>query len=343
MRIAPSYGDRIPILNSSPDGRVSSTLPKYARSYQGANYLQNVSLEGGENGFNSVGNSTLVSEEAMVRAVRALESEDCSFIMAAGVSAGDGRYAKVIEEIISQVNRASTMTGLRTGIVQAPANLSVAQAQSIVAILNNPNIVLVGGHVTMSGVSGYNNVGSAGIYAGLLAVNPPETSPAAAGEGMLPQGVISCDTPSNPLYLDQITRSRTEVLFYDAGLRVYKFLNGRSTTSNTQDHYISVRRMADQILQDLYGNLVWVRSNQNTPRLRSIVSSSVDAYFQTLSREGRIGSFRPCVCNGSNNTPNTISQGQLNINISWTPNYPADYINVSLTREVIDSLSIQLG
>lgn len=343
MRIAPSFGDRIPILNSAPEGEVSNVLPKYAQAYQGVNYLANISLSGGDDGIDITNSSLVVSPTAMIKAVRALEQEDCAIIAAAGVNAGDGRYSGVIEELVGQINRACPMNGLRTAIIQAPRGLSVNQAQALSATLNNPNIVLVGGYITMAGVPGYNNTPVDGIYAGMIASNYPELSPAAMSEGMVPQGIISVDTPATPAYLDGVTKARTEVVFYDNGLRVFKFLNGRNTTSNQQDHYVGIRRMADQILQDLYNNLLQVRSSQNTRSLRVRVASACDAYFQNLVRNGRIASFRPTICDESNNTPLTISLGQLNINVIWSPIYPADFINVTATREIADTLSLQLS
>lgn len=340
MRQAPSYGDRIPVLNVASSSTASYSLPVYAQGAVGSPYLQNVYLEGGSDA--SISSLSSVERATILRqAVQALESEDVSLLYCAGFTAGDQNYSPVVEEMVGQVNRANVMTGLRTAVIQAPQNLSESQAQVLAASLDNPRVVLIGGHTTMQGVPGFNNTPAAGLYVGLLASKNPEISPAAAGEGMIPNGVISVDTPTTTTYLDAVTRARTEVLYYDAGLRTFKFLSGISTTSVYNDRYVSIRRMGDQILQDLYSNLIWVRSNRNTEGLRSRVASAVDAYLQNLQREERIIAYRPTLCNESNNPSNTIAQGVLNIAIFYTPVFPADYIRVNVTREIEDSLSIQ--
>jgi hypothetical protein len=340
MRQAPSYGDRIPVLNVSSTLGSSYTLPIYAQGAVGSPYLQNIYLEGGSDA--SISNLSSVERAAILRqAVQALESEDISLLYCAGFTAGDQNYSPVVEEMVGQVNRANVMTGLRTAVIQAPPNLSQSQAQVLAASLDNPRVVLVGGHITMQGVPGFNNTPAAGLYVGMLASKNPEISPASAGEGMIPNGVVSVDTPTTTTYLDAVTRARAEVLYYDAGLRTFKFLSGISTTSLYNDRYVSIRRMGDQILHDLYNNLIWVRSSRNTEGLRSRVASAVDAYLQNLQREERIIAYRPTLCNESNNPSNTIAQGVLNIAIFYTPVFPADYIRVNVTREIEDSLSIQ--
>lgn len=335
-RLAPSFGRRIPALDTAPNGRALSELPVYSRAYQGDSFLQNLFLSGGADAPSSAS----ATAAALRRAVQNLESEDIAILVAAGVTAGDARYASVIEEIVGQVNRSTPTTGLRVGIIQAPRNLSPNQAQIYAASLNNSRIVLVGGHASIVGIPGVNNTPISGVYAGILAMSRPEVSPASPSEGSVPNGISSVDTPSTPTYLDEITKARTEVIYYDAGLRMFKFLNGISTTSVFADRYIGVRRMADQILHDLYRGLLWVRSSQNTAGLRARVASSCDAYLQNQVRENRIGGFRFTICNDSNNTPQTISQGILNIAIFWTPIYPADFIRVNVTREITQSLTL---
>lgn len=336
MRLAPSYGDRIPVFNTAV---VGASLPIYAQAAVGQAYLQNVYLQ---NGSDANMSAMPASERAKVyrKAVQELEKEDIAILLCAGFDAGDQNYSGVVEEIVGQVSRADTMTGLRFGLIQAPRNLSQTQAQAIASSLNNPRVVLVGGHVSMQGIPGFNNTPVVGLYAGLLASNSPELAPDSAGEGMLPMGVLSVDTPATTTYLDSITKARVEALYYDSGIGAFKFLNGLSTTSDYRDRYVSIRRTSDQILHDLYNNLIWIRSSRNTEGLRSRVASAVDAYLQNLVREERISSYRPTVCNESNNTPNSIGQGILNIAITYTPVFPASFILVNVTREVQDTLSI---
>ncbi|MGG6283675.1 phage tail sheath C-terminal domain-containing protein [Leptolyngbya sp. AN03gr2] len=332
MRVAPLLEGR-----NGPIRSVKQTI--FSRSYQGAAYLQNLPLRNGFDGPTQLSGQTA---QAIKRAVQTLESEDIAILGVPGVIAGDQQYASVIEEVLGQINRATPTTGLRRAIIQAPRRLSASQAKILAASLNNPRITMVAGYISMVGVPGSNNVPSDGIYAGILASNRPSVSPASASEGSIPSGILSVDTPSSPPYLDELTRAGVEVLYYDGGLKIYKFLNGLSTAIGSNDNYVSIRQTGDQILQDLYLNLLWVRSNQNTPALRSQVATAVDAYFQSKVRDNWIAGFRPTVCGNSNNTPETIARRELNISIFYTPIFPADYINVGIRREVNDSLTLAL-
>jgi hypothetical protein len=187
---------------------------------------------------------------------------------------------------------------------------------------------------------GVNSVPPVGYYAGILSSIPPHVSPAAVSAGQPVGGVLSVDSKSHPAFLDALTRARLEVLYYDSGLQLYKFLNGVTTSNDAQRKYVSVRRMTDQIIMDLYRNLQWVRSDPNTRPLRSRVASACDAYLRTLQREDRIYSFSPTVCDESNNSLQEISSGKLNIRITFTPIYPADFIRVNVVRDLTTEFSV---
>lgn len=339
LRIAPSFGDRIAVLDSAPAGRSSAALPIYARSYQGPNYLQNIYLTGGVDAASS---NDIVTAEILRKAITSLEEVDIDILMAAGVTAGDGRYTSVIEEMVGQVNRASTVNGLRRALIQAPRGLSSTQAEIFAASLNSPRVHLIGGFATVQGYTGQNNIPVSAFYAATLALSSPEISPASISDALPITGIISVDTPSTPDYLDKVTRAGVEVLYYDAGLQTYKWLNGRTTSKNTFDKYASIRRIADTIQHDLYRNLSYIRSSKNDTSLRSRAANSVDTYLRTLQREGKISSFRATVCDSSNNTGETVAAGKLIISLFYTPVFPADYIEVSPFREIADQLSFQV-
>jgi phage tail sheath protein FI len=187
---------------------------------------------------------------------------------------------------------------------------------------------------------GVNSLPPIGYYVGLLANIPPHVSPAAISAGQSVSGVLSVDSKSSPTFLDALTRARLEVLHYDSGLQLYKFLNGITTSNDSQRKYVSVRRMTDQIIMDLYRNLQWVRSSPNTRSLRSRVASACDAYLQSLRRDEKIYAFSSTICDESNNPVQDISNGKLQIRLTFTPIYPADFIQVNVIRDLTTEFSI---
>jgi hypothetical protein len=306
----------------------------------GANYLQNLSLTGGK----QPADYTVVNpaNADFISAIQRLEQVDCATISVAGVSVADSRYQAAITELVAQAGRSSTTNGLRIAIIPAPPNLSANRASSIVSGVSSDRVVVVAGYATMSGALylGVNSTQPIGYYAGVLASIPPYVSPASVSSGQAVTGVISVDTLTKPAYLDALTRAYLEVLYYDPSLGVFKFLNGLTTSTNQQLRYVSIRRITDQIITDLYSNLIWVRSSPNTTSLQSKVASACDAYFASLVRNGSIASYSPTICDASNNTIQSVSSGQLNITLSFTPLYPADYIQVNLIRDLTTNLAI---
>ena len=336
--ISPRYFDLTPQRQAPP---IVGGRGLFDPSARGSLYLQNMYLSGGTD-VPPGSSQYQLSERDYLRAIRELEYQDVAILALPGIPVTDQRYEGAILELIGQAERSNPTNGLRVVVLSAPRRLTPQRAQYAVMGLSSNRVVVVAGHCTYMGLShlGTNSVPADGIYAGILAANPPHVSPAALWNGQSAFGVTSVDTRSAPPDLDIYTRSRVEVLYYDQGLRVFKFLNGVTTSSDPYERWISVRRMMDQIVMDLYANLLYVRSMPHTPSLRKRVAASVDAYLKNLVREERIYSFQPTICNESNNTMFDVSRGRLNIRITVTPVFPADFILVDVVRDLGAEMSI---
>lgn len=309
-------------------------------SHRGAAYLQNLFLKNG--GEPNLGNAP--AEADYITAVRALENSDCAFIAVDNLFVTDSLYQGVHAELISQAERSTTSNGLRVAVLACPPRMTKGRVRLIKNGVNSARVIFVAGWTTFSSSlnNGFNNVSPTGHYCGKLSVVAPHISPASISEAGSLNGIISVDHLSNPDYLNELTINGVDAIFYDTGSKSYKILNGRNSNTNTSDYYISIRRQADNLIQDLYVNLQWARSAKNDKSLRDRVASSVDTYLDTQRAEGRISGFVPTVCNGSNNTNLTIPKGELNIRIVWTPVYPADYIKVNIIRDVTAELTLAL-
>jgi hypothetical protein len=309
-------------------------------SHKGIAYLANIFLSGGSEPANY--KVTDPTEQDYVDAVKRLESTDCAIITIAGVSITDARYELSVSELVAQAERSNTLNGLRIAVLAAPPRVSEARANSINSGISSKRVVTVAGYSTMVGARylGVNSIPPTGIYCGILSNIPPHISPAAVSVGQAASGVLSVDSKSDPNYLDALTRGGLEVLYFDGGMRLYKFLNGITTSSDPNEKYVSIRRMTDQIITDLARNLMWVRSSPNTRSLRSRVATACDAYLRSLQREESIYAWSPTICDESINSISDISSGKLNIRITFTPVYPADFIKVNVIRDLTAEFSI---
>jgi hypothetical protein len=315
--------------------------PKHV-SHRGITYLRNIYLRGGKDPVDY--NPVNPQERDVLAAIRRLEPEDVAILALPGITVQDARYEQAVSELVNQAETSTTINGLRIAVLQAPPNVTPSRAESIAQwVLRSDRIVIVAGHITMAGYRhlGINRVPCDGYYCGLLAMTQPHYSPAAVGVTPGIVGVVTVDTKGVPEVLDAITRAGLEALHYDPGLRQYKFLNGVTTSLEPARRYVCVRRQADQMITDLAAALQWVRSMPHTQELRRLVASSVDAYLRQLLREQRIFGFQPSICDESNNTITDVAQGRMNIKITYTPVFPADFIRVDLVRDLTSEFSVQ--
>jgi hypothetical protein len=340
FRIAPAFGEGLPTLSTDS---ITGGISKYSPAYQGASYLQGLYLEQGKDAELSTDNNQgLVDGAALRKAVQRLEDQDVAILYPAGVVIGDSRYSGVIEEAIGQVNRATTSNGLRRLVLQAPPNLNQDQARLYSAQLNNKNVTLVAGHCAVLGISNSNTEHAAALYAATISLSSPQFSPAFLGNGVPVTLVRSVDTPNNPQYLDALTRAGVEALVYDSSLKTFKFLNGRTTSTISEERQVSIRRVADEIINNLYINLQPMRSGPNTSQLRALVSSSCDSYLSTLVADGWIQSYTPTICNDANNPLTTQVLNQLRIRINYVPIFPADIFLVDVVQSIVQELDVTL-
>lgn len=338
-RVAPAFGATIPSLSTE-----SGNIAIYSPAYQGASYLQSLYLQKGRDSEpdNEVERG-LVGGTAMRAAIQRLENQDIAILYPAGVVMGDSRYGAVIEEAVGQIKRATTTNGKRRLILQAPSNLNQDQAALYSAQLNDDSISLIAGHCGFVGISNTNTEHAAALYAAVLSLSSPQLSPAYLGNGVSLSLIRSVDTPSNPQYLDAVTTAGVDALYFDSGLKTFKFLNGRTTSSIAEKRQVSIRRVGDEIIHALYVNLQPMRSAPNSSSLRALVAASCDSYLNTLVQDGWIQSYTPTLCNTANNPLSTQVLNQLRIRLSYTPFFPADIFLVDVVQTITEEFDLTLN
>lgn len=329
--------DLLPQRAAPPSILVSDTSsPKHIDS-AGPEAVEGLSLRGGYEPENYAEGKLDVAdfEDAVTR----LEDQDVDIIALVGFHLGEDYYFPAVNAALTQAENSSPFNGLRTVVAAAPPNLSKRTAERIGSIYDSSRMVIVGGWVTFTGSAnqGRNSSSPVGIYAGKVAATEPHVSPSGAGPV---SGVLSSSIRPRPDFLDTLTRLGIDAVYYDNATNSFKLLNGRTTSSDSIGKWASIRKISDHVISNLYVNLTWARSEPNTPETRARAASAADAFLETLVEKGRILSFVPSVADESNNTPQDVRSGVLNIKITYTPIFPADIISVGVTRSVTEVISV---
>jgi hypothetical protein len=300
----------------------------------GPSVLNNVSFEKGYDG-------PTLTEEDYVQAMEEFNGQAVHILIAPGIYT-NSPLAQA--QLVTIAKNGTEVDGLKIAVLNARPNLKPGAAKQETAAFNTSRAVMVAGWATYGGQVTNSNFGLSpdGLYAGMLATIGFSISPAAktsAGPVFNVTNVDNRNYNSNQS-LQIYTDARLEVLRQDINLGGFFFLNGRTTASSSAWDKIIIRRTYDVIRQDLYESLQPYQSEPHTKLLRRQVETSVNAYFQTLLRNGKIANALPAICNDSNNPAENYINGNLNVSIGFLPLYAADYINVTISRNSDGGLQI---
>lgn len=332
--------DLAPLRVAPPDlegGLTDVSFPPHPL-HVGAKYLQNINLEGGSEPDEF---DTFIPEQSYIDAIDRLNGQDVAFISAPGLIAGDIRYSKAISALIQQAVQSTPYNGLRIAVLAAPPQLTPSRAELLNTEYNSERVVIIGGWSTLASASSVlrqNSTSPEGHYCGYSAVSDTYISPASNYNTTALTGVRSVDTRSDLDSLDAFTANNIEMLFIDSISRRPKFLNGRTTSTDSDKRWVSIRRQSDHLIMNVVQNLQWARSAPNTPEVQVQVASAVDAILQNELRRGAIGGYNRTVVNGDRR-----SQGFLDVYIKWTPIFPADYIDIDIVRTITSQFTLDLS
>jgi hypothetical protein len=306
----------------------------------GTDFLKNIPLLGGtEPDFNNAE----ISEQAYIDAIERLEERDISILIAPGLIAGDVRYSKAVDTLIQQANNSTPYNGLRIAVLATPPKLSAARAEILSSEYSSPRLVLLGGWGTLATAAGtgFNSFSSEGFYAGLVVVSDTYVSPASSYSNNYVIGARTVDSDTRLEVLDSITHNNIEIMYFDNISKKMKFLNGRTTAGDLDNRWVAIRRQADHIIMNVVSNLEWAKSSPNNREVQVRVASAVDAILKNEQRRGAIAGFTPTYVDTNN--VERIAQGYMDILITWTPVFPADYISVEIVRTISNQFSLQIS
>lgn len=306
----------------------------YHPSYFGPNRLQQVSLENGLDG-------PPLTEEDYVEAIKALNGTNTHIILTPGIYT-DSPLAQA--QLVSVAENSSESEGLKVAILNARPGLKPGAAANETLAINSGRAVMIAGWCTYGGQPSLDRFSTSldSFYAGKIATIGYWVSPAARTTAGNISNITEIDT-------ENYTSNQSLQLYMDARLEVarpnnqfggFYFLNGATTDATSAFNKIYVRRTYDIVRQDLYSGLQPYQSEPHTRLLRRQIETSINAYFNTMSRNGRIANALPAVCNDSNNPQENYINGNINVTVSFLPLYAADYINISIVRNINSGLTV---
>lgn len=302
--------------------------------YFGPNRLQNVSLESGLDGPPLI-------EADYVEAIKALNGTNTHIIYAPGI---DTSSPLAQAQLVTTAENSSEIEGLKIAILNTKPGLKPGAAHNETLAINSGRAVMVAGWATYGGQPNLDRFGASpdAFYAGKLATIGYWVSPAARTTAGTVSNVVEVDTErytsnqSLQLYMD----ARLEVLRPNNQFGGFFFLNGITTDGTSAFDKVYIRRTYDIVRADLFQGLQPYQSEPHTRLLRKQIETSINAYFNTMARNGRIANALPAVCNDSNNPAENYINGNINVTVSFLPLYAADYINISIVRNVTSGLTI---
>lgn len=112
----------------------------------------------------------------------------------------------------------------------------------------------------------------------------------------------------------------------------------RTLSLNSENIYIATKRLSQFIQKSTEQSLTWTVFEQNNPQLWATVTQVISSFLDTLWESGAMmGSTAAeayfVVCDSSNNPPESVALGVLNISIGFAPIDPAEFEVISLTLQ----------
>jgi phage tail sheath protein FI len=106
--------------------------------------------------------------------------------------------------------------------------------------------------------------------------------------------------------------------------------------------YIPVRRLAYYIEESVVRGIKWVAFEPNNPALWAQIALSVNAFMQTLFRQGAFQGATPSEayfvkCDNTTITPADMENGVVNIVIGFAPMHPAEFVMLTIQQTALGS------
>lgn len=113
----------------------------------------------------------------------------------------------------------------------------------------------------------------------------------------------------------------------------------RTLSTDTRWLYVNVRLLFNMVKTSLKDGLRWVRQEPNRSQLWNTINyGTVSPFLLGLWRRGAFGTGKPedvftVICDASNNPPDQVDQGILNVEVYFYPSKPAETIIITVGQQ----------
>ncbi len=216
-----------------------------------------------------------------------------------------------------------------------------------------------------SAVSGYTQSGYAGIYGPALKMYDPTKSGAAAIRTTFPGGAVvgamvrsevargvakapagyGLDLRNVFGLVATLTEAEQASLYKTEQINLFSIVPGvgaiingaRTQARNSSDKFITVRRSLNFLKQALKESTAYALFEPNDARLYQDLTVRVTSLLTTFWGNGGLkgkttGEAFYVVCNNTNNTNNTVENGEVNIQVGVALQTPAEFIVINISQ-----------
>jgi len=182
-----------------------------------------------------------------------------------------------------------------------------------------------------------------GHLAGIFARTEEENGVGKAPANEILRGVVNlevCLTDEEQALINPLGVNALRA-FGGRGLRVW---GARTLSTDPQWRYVSVRRVALAIIQQIRSNLRWTVFEPNGPALWDEIRTTLDLLMRGLFLGGALAGARPeeaffIQVDAETNPPERVDRGELLATVGFAPALPAEFVVVTV-RRTSDSLSV---
>jgi phage tail sheath protein FI len=178
----------------------------------------------------------------------------------------------------------------------------------------------------------------AGIYARTDSTRNVGKSPGGTVDGAL-SFILSLETSPTQGERDLVYPNKINPLISSpqTGMAVWGV---RTIALDTQWMYINARRLFMFLEKSIFNSTFWIVFENNGPALWARIKSQISGFLLGLFNDGYFAGTSPdqaffVICDNTNNTADTINQGEVVIDIGVAPSKPAEFVRFRFQQKTV--------
>jgi phage tail sheath protein FI len=253
----------------------------------------------------------------------------------------------------------------QTNSVIVNATIAKAEARGNSFVIIDPTSYTDVATIGAGTVSSYSTSSYAAVYYPMLKMSDPTKSGPASIRNTYPGGAVagayirsevsrtvakapagySLDIRNALGLVGSFTESDTATLYDTYGINMFKavpgagiFINGARTLDKlSPGKYIPIRRSLNYLKQSLKDSTAFAVFEPNDSRLWTRLSMTVSAFLGDFWRAGGLKGVNSSeafyvICDESNNTVNSINNGEVHVEVGVALQYPAEFVVINISQ-----------